>query len=289
MRQILLLASVGLLLVTVVPSEQQRRAESMHALAPRRSSLNKRADEPIGPPPPNKDDMQDNNIPDDQTKRNESDTRIVIGEPYKTMIQTATRLALAQSRVTNHINIDTAMNLIGEAAHFLSKPKVLLKTLKVAMVIFVTMLATIFVFPSAHKFAGLAWHDPASALNLDRHLSNGLEARSVIEVIGSKTDQTLNRVGLESNSCRQKSICYFGEIVKCSFPTTAETLTKFASENFSGSSIKENIYARAFISGFVDRNCTAVDASGPQEAHNCLGDFFNSILGGLETNNQVRK
>lgn len=231
------------------------------------------------------DDMNqpgNNTIPDDHFKRNEIDDRITIGEPYKSLFQTTARFALAQTKITKHVNIDTAMNFLNDASYFLAKPVVLFKVLKVLAVSLATFMATIFFFPGAYQFIDAAWKDPVNTLNFDRYLTNGMHERSVIGLLGSKTDETLSRVGLQDNSCRERSICYVGEIIKCSFPHTSETITKFASENFSNTGIRENVYARAFVSGFVDRNCSRIGFNDAQENQNCLSNFINSILMGSE-------
>lgn len=211
-------------------------------------------------------------------KQNEIDDRITIGEPYKSLLKTTARFALAQTQVTKHINIETAMDLLNDTSYLLSKPSTLLKAIKVAAVSAATLIATIFFFPGAHQFLEAAWQDPLNTLNLDKYLTNGLQERSVLAVLGSKTDETLARVGLQDNSCRERSLCYLGEMLKCSFPQTADSLTKFATDNFSSTGIRENIYGRAFISGFVDRNCSKVGLTAAQETHNCLGSFFSSLL-----------
>ena len=229
-----------------------------------------------------REDDQDNKIPDESSKQSDIDDRILIAEPYKSIIQTTTRFALAQTKITKHLNIDTAKNLLNDASYLLSRPIVLLKALKFIAVTLATFMATVFFFPGAHKFAETLWQDPTNALNLDRYLTNGLQERSVLAALGSKTDETLSRVGLQDNTCRQRSLCYMGEMVKCTFPHTTETVTKFVSENFSNTGAKENVYARAFISGFVDGNCTGIGGKDSHEANNCLGNLFNSILSGVE-------
>ena len=279
----IIISCVLLFCIVSIEARDQTRDGLQHELVFKRaasSSVGKRMA---------REDDQDNKISDEQVKQNEIDDRIVIVEPYKSIIQTTARFALAQTQVTKHINIDTAMNLLNDAGYLLSKPVILLKVLKIAAVTLATFLATLFFFPGAHKFAETAWENPMNALNLDRYLTNGLQERSVLAALGSKTDETLSRVGLQDNSCRQRSLCYLGEIVKCSFPNTAETVTKFASDNFSNIGFKDNVYARAFISGFVDRNCTGIGGKDQQEANNCLGNFFNSILSGAESRNRNRR
>lgn len=243
--------------------------------------------------------QDDNNtIPDEHIKPNEhqSEARIVLHEPFKSALQGTARFALAQTKIMRHINIDTAMNFLNDGAYFLSKPKVLLKVLKTLAVSLATFAATLMFFPGAHQFVESAWNDPFNTLNLDRYLTNGMHERSVIALLGSKTDETLARVGLQDDSCRERSICYLGEILKCSFPDTSEAITKFASENFSNTGMREGVYARAFVSGFVDRNCTKVGShSGSENQQNCLSVFVNSLLTGVDqqrssnNNNKVKK
>lgn len=213
-----------------------------------------------------------------EVQQNEIDDRIRVVEPYKSMLQTTARFALAQTKVSNHVNIDTAMDLLNDAGYMLSKPANLFRVIKVVASLITILITTTFFFPGAHKFISAAWRNPVNALNLDKHLSNGINEKSMLDIIGSKTDDALGRIGLQDSSCKQRSLCYMGEILKCSFPETANSITRFTSDNFSNTGIKENVYAKAFISGFVDRNCTKVGSDAPETSHNCLSKLVNSIL-----------
>lgn len=218
------------------------------------------------------------------------DDRIKLVEPYKSLFQTTARFALAQTKLTRHVNIETAMGFLGDLSYFLSKPANLMRAVKALAFIMASALATAFFFPGAHRFMDTILHDPSEALNLDRYLTNGISERSVLAALGSRTDETLSRVGLQENGCRQRSLCYMGEIIRCSFPETSDNITKFASENFSSTNLKDNTYARAFISGFVDRNCTSIGSSSEngRESQNCLSNFFTSVLSGIENRNSNR-
>ena len=213
-----------------------------------------------------------------EIENNDDDQRIIIVEPYKSLLQTTTRFALAQTQVTQHMNIDTAMNLLNQIAYSLAKPIILLRVIKSIVVLLASLMTTAFFFPGAQKFLEAVWRDPNEAFQLDRYMRNGIQGRSVLAAIGSSTEETLNRVGLQDYSCRERSLCYIGEILKCSFPDSSEKVTNFVTENLSSSAGKENVYARAFVSGFVDRNCTLVGLTNPNETKNCLGDFFHSIF-----------
>lgn len=286
-----LVISCVLWTLVVCESRQQQQAQAGYNAVQIKRQVSKRM------APQQRQKPEDSSkISDEQMKLNEigggenENDRITIAEPYKSIIQTTARFALAQTKLTKHVNIETAMNFLNDAGYFLSKPLVLLKALKVVAVTIATMLATMFFFPGAHKFAEAALNDPLDALNLDRYLTNGLQERSVLAALGSKTDETLSRVGLQDNSCRQRSLCYIGEILKCSFPHTSESITKFASDNFSSTSLKENVYARAFISGFVDRNCTGIGSlESGREAQHCLSNFISSILSGIENRSYSSK
>lgn len=217
---------------------------------------------------------------DNDINQYDIEERIHVGEPFKSLLQTAVRFMLAQTKVSNHVNIDTAMDFINNMGYMLSKPSTLIKMVEVAAITVVGLLGATLFFPGFYKFLDSAWKDPVNTFNLDRYLSNGISERSVLGVIGSTTDEALSRVGLQDGSCRERSICYLGEMLKCHFPDTSDMMTKFATENFSSSSYNENKYFRAFTSGFVDRNCTKIAGSSDQggENKNCLGSFIGSIL-----------
>jgi len=214
---------------------------------------------------------------DEQANQNEIEDRIQVNEPYKSLIQTTARFALAQTKISNHVNMDVAMDLLGKVGFMLSKPSVLFRVIKVAAVTIATIIATTFFFPGIYTVADSVWRNPVDAFNLDRYLSNGVREKSVMGIISSKTEDALSRVGLHDSTCRERSICHVGEMLKCTFPDTSEILSKFASENFSNSVYKENRFVKAFLSGFVDQNCTKAGAEDVS-SHNCLGNVFNSIL-----------
>lgn len=207
---------------------------------------------------------------------NEIDDRIQLSEPYRTVLQTSARFALSQTKLSRHVDLETAMDLINSAGYMLSKPSVLIKTVEATAVFIVLLLTMTFLYPTSYKFIETVWRDPANTFNFDRYLSNGLSEKSVLATIGSKTEDVLSRVGLQTMSCREKSLCYMGEIINCTFPKTAETISKFAVNHFPNSSIKDHPLAKAFISGFSDRNCTRVTSDGGSQS--CIGNFFNSLM-----------
>lgn len=216
-----------------------------------------------------KEDISENEI---------EDTRIKVSEPYKSLIQTTARFALAQSRLANLVNIDTAMTMINDTFYMLSKPSTLIRVFKVISVFFATFFTSALFFPTTQKIIDRIWRDPSDALNLDRFLTNGVGEKSVLDMISSRTDEALNRVGLTNNRCRERSLCYLGEVLRCAFPMTSDALSKFSNENFSSSFYKDNRYFKAFSFGFNDQNCTRVQTD-LIESGNCIGRFFNNILG----------
>lgn len=227
-------------------------------------------------------------------KENEIDydeKSIDIGEPYKSLLKTTARFAIAQSKLSNHFNLDTMMNLLSDATYYLARPVILIKLLKLLVPLVFSLTITIMLVPGGHSFINSLYRDPMNTLNLDRYFTNGVSEKSVLSILGTKTDETLSRVGLQDTSCRERSLCYMGEILRCSLPTTSESITKFASENFANSEIKDYVFARAFISGFVDRNCTniGIQENSPIENRNCLANFINSMLGESRTPRRRRE
>lgn len=227
-------------------------------------------------------------VTDEQMMQNDIDDRIIVGEPYKSLIQTTARFALAQSKISNHVHIDTAMRVLNNASWLLAKPKNLMKVFKMIAVTMASLTATIFFFPGAWGFLRAAWEDPSNTMNLDKYLTNGISERSALSMLTSKADDALSRVGLDDSSCRERSLCYLGEILKCSFPYTSESLARIASDSFSGTNLRENVYSRAFLTGFIDHNCTKVMSEG-EDSHNCLSNFFNTILNGNEQRAKTKR
>lgn len=207
---------------------------------------------------------------------NEIDSdRIVLPESLKSLVQTGIRFTLAQTPIVDHVKVDTAMTLINNASFKLSKPATLIKAIKVIAVTIATFIATSFFFPGAYHTIEALLSDPKNKLNFDKFFSNGISEKSVIGAISTNTDDILNRVGLQDNSCRKRSICYLGQAVKCMFPETSQTFAKFVSDNFSFMDYKENKYSKAFLDGFVNRTCTTIeDKDGPD----CLQNIFSLMV-----------
>lgn len=298
MQQKFILTFVGLIIVLsfiqaldIGPKEQRLEP---NRLQPERSRIIKRVNRA------NNNKQQQDSFDQNQNEIDDSGTssswdpnqRYILAEPFKSLVQTTTRYALAQTTMPNHMSIDTAMSLLSDVAYFLSKPINMLKAMKL-VTIFIASSLGLYMVPGGSDFIGSLWQNPSDALNLDNYLSNGLSERSVLDVVSARTDEALSSVGLEANFCREKSLCHLGEILHCFLPNTSQTIIKFARENFSSNSngLKEHPMTRAFVTGFVDRNCTRISAanqgnrmeglsvrSASQQSSNCLGKFLVSVL-----------
>lgn len=213
--------------------------------------------------------------------KNEIDDRIQVSEPYKSLIQTTFRFALAQSGASKHVNIETAMDLLNDTGFMLSKPSILSKFAKTVVVILATLLTSAFFFPGVYKFADTAWRDPQRVMkSFESYLPNGINERSVINLVGSRAEDFLANIGLTDSSCREQSICQAGELIKCTFPHTAESIIKFVSDHFSRPKYRENKYVNAFLSGFVEQNCQALSSLNDDKSSrkNCFGNLFGSYF-----------
>lgn len=199
---------------------------------------------------------------EDAISQNEDDSnRINVAEPYKSILKTTTRFALSQTKLS-HVNLETAMTMLNDVGYVLAKPSNLLKAIKIVTVTMATFLTATIFFPGAHRFLEKVWNDPLNTFNLDSE-------RSVV-------DDTLSRFGIQDSSCRQRSVCYTGEAIRCLFPETSEDISKFFKENFSNSGFKNHTYVSAFISGFSDKNCANVSPEAGDTS--CLGSLINSLV-----------
>lgn len=222
----------------------------------------------------------------------DSSRTLVMAEPYKSLLQFTTRLALTRTNLSKHIDLDNAMSLLSDVAYFLSKPSHLMLAVKLVSVFVVSSLGLSFLLPGGSRFVESVWQDPSNSLDLDRYLSNGTSEQSVLEVVNARTDEAWSRVGDEARLCRQVSMCHFGEILHCFLPRTSKMVIKFARDNFSSKSnpFKNRPMAEAFVSGFVERNCTRLASlqaqpsdmssrSASQQSTSCLGDWLVSVFG----------
>lgn len=198
-------------------------------------------------------------ITEDQIKQNEIHTdgddkdRIQIPIPIKSLVQTTIHLALTQSSLANHLNIDTVMDVINSTAYTMSKVSTLIRVIKVAAIVMGLLLGTSILYPPLLKSL---MHDPVHLVHLDKFMSNGMDENSMLGILGKTTDSFLNRIGFRDYSSREKTLCYAGTYLRCSFPASFEAITKFASSNLSNINLREHKYVKAFWKGFVDNRCT---------------------------------
>lgn len=195
---------------------------------------------------------------------NDIDSRIQLPEHYKSLIETTTRLIIIQTGLSNRVNIDTAMNFLKDTAYMLSKPKVLIKAIKVFAVSLLTILAGVFFLPtSVYQTVVSTWRNPAYlTFNSEMYLSNGIIEKSLLDMLGLADEGSIDLYGLKDSSCRQQSICYIGNLIASTFPTTSRSISKFARENLSSYGLKDNKYIGSFLSGFADRDCLKINALG---------------------------
>lgn len=209
-------------------------------------------------------------IPEDhQVKQNEihvdqgddEKDRIHITEPYRSLIQTTMRLSLSNSKLAQYFNVDTAMDFINRAAYSLSKASTLVKTIKVLAAALAVLITISFFYP---PLITKILRDPLNITNLDRFLSDGISEKSMIGLLSLRTDDFLNRIGFRDYTCRQRSLCYVGKILRCSLPNTAEALIKFATNNLSSSGLSEHRYVGAFVTGIEDQSCAKIGNNNQQ-------------------------
>lgn len=229
-------------------------------------------------PSSNAPKLKPRSITDEQIKQNEirvdddDKDRIKLREPYKSLIQTGVRLSISQSKLAKHLNVDTLMDFINSSAYMLSKASTLVEVIKVVGIIMGMFLASSFFYPPLLKNL---MYDPIHTMHMDKFLNgNGISERSMLGMLSSSTDNFLNSIGLRDNTCRERSLCYAGDIMKCLLPNTAEAITKFASDNFSNVGLSEHKYVKAFATGFVDRNCGKMFGNG-NNSHSCFSSIFS--------------
>ena len=209
----------------------------------------------------------------------DDENRITISEPYKSLIQTTARFAVAQSSLTDYVTVDTFMDVVGDASYALSKPSILGKALKTAAVLVVTLLASAFVLPvSIIHGLGSILRNPDRLTKLERHLPIGLSEMGVINLLNERTDDLISRFKLNDSSCRQQTICHAGEQLRCTFPRASKMTIDFVSENFSLQKYRSNKYLNAFMTGFIDQNCAnIIELDESAQSKSCACNFIKSI------------
>lgn len=214
---------------------------------------------------------------DDQTNQNEIkvDRNVKDGirleEPYNSLMKTAVRLSLSQSSLSNYFNIDAMMNFVNSTAYLMSNASTLIRVIKIVTIIAGLLISLSLLYPPLLKNI---MQDPMHAIHLEQFLSNGINEKSMLGMLSSTTDDFLNTIGLRDNTCREKSICFAGEVLRCSLPDSVDAVTKFASDKLSDVGLSEHKYVRAFTSGFLDGNCAKIEPKAGNLSLNCFSNMF---------------
>lgn len=192
-------------------------------------------------------------------------------ELYNSLMKTAIRLSLSRSSISNYFNIDAMMNFVNSTTYLMSNASTFIKVIKIATIVAAVFISLSLLYPPLLKYI---MQDPMHAIHLDQFLSNGINEKSMLGMLSSTTDDFLNTIGLGNNTCREKSICFAGEVLRCSLPDSVDAVTKFASDNLSDVGLSEHKYVRAFKSGFLDRNCAKIVPKAGNLSLNCFSNMF---------------
>lgn len=219
---------------------------------------------------------------------NEIDDRIDVPQHYKTIAVTLTRYILPQTPIPKYLQQETAVSLLSDVGRMLTRRKTLARFIKVMTVLTATLLTATFLWPGAIRFMDEVWQEPMRVFRLDKHLTNGVGKMSVLELLGSRTDEALRSFGLQDTSRRERSLCYTGEWIRCTFPVASDHLIKWGSDFFSFETMKDNKYVRAFTDGFVDQKCQR-NITENVSYQECFGNLVNSVLNVSPTRNHDQR
>lgn len=202
---------------------------------------------------------QDPDFKENEIMYNEDQPDYLLPEPYKSIAQTTTRFALAQAALPEHVTIEGAMSVLNDAFYMLARKEVLMKVFKVLSTLIASSLGAALLAPDLMR---VIWRQPSKILDLDQHLHGGFSEARVMQLANSTSEQVFQSVGLEARVCRERSVCYMGEILHCWLPRSSEAIIRFAKRNFapnSGQLFRSHPLGRAFLLGFVDRNCSSIE------------------------------
>jgi hypothetical protein len=203
------------------------------------------------------------------------ESRIVLVEPYKSLLQATTRFAVAQSSLTGYVNVDTAMDVISDAGYALSKPAILMSAFKIVAIIIATVTAGAFLVPASLVHAlDVSFRNPDRLLRIDRYLPDNFNKMDIVRLLNEKSDELLERFGLNDSACREQTVCQVGELLRCTFPKKSKIFINFISENVSRPKYRSKKYFSAFLSGFIDQNCTTGNGDSQKV---CASNFVKSF------------
>lgn len=210
-----------------------------------------------------------------QHEANDDENRIVLTEPYKSLIQATARLAVAQSSLTDYVTVDTAMDVISDAGYALSKPSTLSRVFKAVVIAIASLAASALVLPgSLMRSLDATIRNPERLLKLDQYLPSGLSKMNILGLLHQKNEDFMARFGLNDGVCREQTVCQVGELVRCTFPRTSNVTISFIKENLSRPKYKNNKYLNAFLSGFMEQNCSVENDNLPKS---CASNLIKSF------------
>lgn len=200
---------------------------------------------------------------------------IKLAEPYKSLVQTSARFAIAQSGITRHMDMDTAMQMLNDAGYMLSKPANLIKVAAGAVITMTLFLMTCFFSPEVLKsFERAAWTDP-SKVYTEYYTSIPFGAPRSWEYLDSQLVRELpNLSGLADHSCRLLTVCRSSQLLREFAPQATQAPAEFLAKYLSKSSYRENKIFDAFISGYVEVNCKPLKKKVAESGKRCIGDIL---------------
>lgn len=210
----------------------------------------------------------------DESQNDLQEYRIVLVEPYKSLIQITTRQILDKANVSRHVDIDLAMTIINEVGYVLARPTVLLTTLEVVLASAGLLVGTTFLIPGAHKQVEHLWRNPAQVLPLNRYFPNGLSHRSFRRLFSLFEDELLDRLSLREEPCRKQIMCQIGEACRTKVPHFPESASMLIKSLKLG--LDENKYVQAFQIGYFEQDCTTINADAAN--HTCLVDSYKNLV-----------
>lgn len=214
---------------------------------------------------------QDQNANDDD---DDDDDRIIIAEPYKSLVQTTTRFAITNTKLSKHFNVDNIMNVLNSVGYLMARTSIIFAIAKAAAVSFVSIMVGLFFMPGALHYLDAAWRNPTKTLGLDKYMSNGLYEKSVLKALHDGTDQILNQVGFNDEKCRVKTFCHLGEMGKLMAPNKSRATVSFMRQYFANVKLPNDPHMNAYTTGLVDGSCQNYVTN----TTSCLGNFMDSFM-----------
>lgn len=178
-----------------------------------------------------------------------------------------------------YTRVDNIFSVLDRVAFAISKPAAIVNVLRFVALAVSSMIMSTFIFPSGHLLDAPHKRRYRDRYSPFSHVTK-FDIEGMIESMARNYDETLNRAGFHDRSvCRERSLCVFGDMMACDFPSFVVTVGRFAHNHLPPIDTHKNKYTKALALGLNQTDCDRVYRTNVYECPS-FRDYVRSYFHG---------